>query len=304
MVTDNSSNITQGMLYAPFGEIICDYNPTFHDSPMPNYAFNAKELDEENNMYYYSARYYAPPTFISRDPMFEKYPSISPYTYCMNNPVAFIDPNGKIPWYALVSGYNRSNKPNPPTSARVHPVLGNIRPHHGMDMPAKTGTSVNAAATGKVVFAGTKKGYGNTVVIDHGGGIYSLYAHLNDINVENGAEISNGSNIGEVGNTGVRTGSHLHVEYIKTDNIKNIFGKNKNSSRFNPMDIEDLQDIIDNKERKDVQFLDGHTETVGGYQQKTSSIGPAPDPKLSEKIQGFKSPVTSLIGKVLESLGF
>ncbi|MDD4439680.1 MAG: RHS repeat-associated core domain-containing protein, partial [Tissierellia bacterium] len=55
----------------------------------------AKELDEENNMYYYSARYYAPPTFISRDPMFEKYPSISPYTYCANNPMKFVDPTGQ-----------------------------------------------------------------------------------------------------------------------------------------------------------------------------------------------------------------
>jgi len=62
---------------------------------MPNYAFNAKELDDENGMYYYSARYYAPPTFISRDPMFEKYPSISPYTYCANNPVMFVDPTGQ-----------------------------------------------------------------------------------------------------------------------------------------------------------------------------------------------------------------
>ncbi|MFA5566954.1 MAG: RHS repeat-associated core domain-containing protein [Acidimicrobiia bacterium] len=94
MVTNNSSNITQGMLYAPFGEIISDYSPAFHDSPMPNYAFNAKELDEENGMYYYSARYYAPPTFISRDPMFEKYPSISPYTYCANNPMKYVDPDG------------------------------------------------------------------------------------------------------------------------------------------------------------------------------------------------------------------
>jgi RHS repeat-associated protein len=95
MITDNSANITQGFLYTPFGEIISDYSPTFHDSPMPNYAFNAKELDEENNMYYYSARYYAPPTFISRDPMFEKYPSISPYTYCANNPMKFVDPTGE-----------------------------------------------------------------------------------------------------------------------------------------------------------------------------------------------------------------
>ncbi|HON21085.1 MAG TPA: RHS repeat-associated core domain-containing protein, partial [Bacteroidales bacterium] len=59
------------------------------------YAFNAKELDEENNMYYYSARYYAPPTFISRDPMFEKYPFISPYAYCANNPLKYVDPTGE-----------------------------------------------------------------------------------------------------------------------------------------------------------------------------------------------------------------
>ena len=58
-------------------------------------GWNAKEFDEENGMYYYSARYYAPPTFISRDPMFEKYPSISPYTYCANNPVMFVDPTGE-----------------------------------------------------------------------------------------------------------------------------------------------------------------------------------------------------------------
>jgi len=95
MITDNSANITQGFLYTPFGEIISDYNSSFHNSPMPNYAFNAKELDEENGMYYYSARYYAPPTFISRDPMFEKYPSISPYAYCANNPMKFVDPTGE-----------------------------------------------------------------------------------------------------------------------------------------------------------------------------------------------------------------
>jgi RHS repeat-associated protein len=63
-------------------------------------GWNAKELDEENGMYYYSARYYAPPTFISRDPMFEKYPSISPYTYCYNNPVGYVDPDGEDPIYA------------------------------------------------------------------------------------------------------------------------------------------------------------------------------------------------------------
>jgi len=95
MVTDNSSNITQGFLYAPFGEIITEFNPSWESGRIPKYSFNAKELDEENGMYYYSARYYAPPTFISRDPLFEKYPSISPYTYCANNPMLFVDPTGR-----------------------------------------------------------------------------------------------------------------------------------------------------------------------------------------------------------------
>ncbi|MDD4210521.1 MAG: RHS repeat-associated core domain-containing protein [Bacteroidales bacterium] len=95
MVTDNSSIISQGFLYAPFGEIISEYTPGWETDRIPKYAFNAKELDEENGMYYYSARYYAPPTFISRDPMFEKYPSISPYTYCANNPMKYVDPTGE-----------------------------------------------------------------------------------------------------------------------------------------------------------------------------------------------------------------
>jgi len=105
LVTNNNASVIQGLFYAPFGEIISDYNPSFHDTLMPNYAFNAKELDEENGMYYYSARYYAPPTFISRDPMFEKYPSISPYGYCANNPMLFVDPNGRNPILPPVLAY-------------------------------------------------------------------------------------------------------------------------------------------------------------------------------------------------------
>ena len=61
---------------------------------MPKYAFNAKELDEETGMYYYEARYYKPPVFTSRDPMFEKYFWMTPYAYCANNPVKYVDPTG------------------------------------------------------------------------------------------------------------------------------------------------------------------------------------------------------------------
>ncbi|MBP5612570.1 MAG: RHS repeat-associated core domain-containing protein, partial [Bacteroidales bacterium] len=93
-VTDQNQTVTQGFLYAPFGEITTEYNATFYSNILPKYSFNAKELDEETGMYYYEARYYKPPVFTSRDAMFEKNYTISPYAYCINNPVKFIDPNG------------------------------------------------------------------------------------------------------------------------------------------------------------------------------------------------------------------
>ena len=94
-VTDQNQNITQGFLYAPFGEITTEYNVNFGNNVIPKYAFNAKELDEETGMYYYEARYYAPPAFTSRDPLFEKYFWMSPYAYCANNPVKYVDPSGE-----------------------------------------------------------------------------------------------------------------------------------------------------------------------------------------------------------------
>ena len=93
-VTDQNQNITQGFLYAPFGEITTEYNATFGNNILPKYSFNAKELDEETGMYYYEARYYKPPVFTSRDPMFEKYFWMTPYAYCANNPVKYVDPSG------------------------------------------------------------------------------------------------------------------------------------------------------------------------------------------------------------------
>ena len=94
-VTDQNQTITQGFLYAPFGEITTEYNVNFGSSVIPKYSFNAKELDEETGMYYYEARYYKPPVFTSRDPLFEKYFWMSPYAYCANNPVKYVDPSGE-----------------------------------------------------------------------------------------------------------------------------------------------------------------------------------------------------------------
>ncbi|MBO4541760.1 MAG: RHS repeat-associated core domain-containing protein, partial [Bacteroidales bacterium] len=97
-VTDQNQNITQGFLYAPFGEITTEYNINFGNNTIPKYSFNAKELDEETGMFYYEARYYAPPTFTSRDPLMSEKPWLTPYGYCRNNPVIYIDPSGNDEW--------------------------------------------------------------------------------------------------------------------------------------------------------------------------------------------------------------
>ncbi len=104
-VTDQSQTVTQGFLYAPFGEITTEFNATFGNDIIPKYSFNAKELDEETGMYYYEARYYKPPVFTSRDAIFEKKPWLSPYHYCSNNPVGRVDPSGyDDDWYQSEDG--------------------------------------------------------------------------------------------------------------------------------------------------------------------------------------------------------
>jgi RHS repeat-associated protein len=99
-----SGYVIQEIHYAPFGEVISEYTPYWHGGKIPDYLFNAKELDEENGMYYYEARYYNPPMFISRDPLFEKKPFMSPYAYCANNPVKYIDPTGEDEYEFYKSG--------------------------------------------------------------------------------------------------------------------------------------------------------------------------------------------------------
>jgi RHS repeat-associated protein len=89
----------QQVLYAPFGEVVKERNQNWNNN-VPAYLFNAKELDEESGMYYFEARYMKPPTFISRDVLFESKPFMSPYAYCANNPIVMIDPDGRDPIYA------------------------------------------------------------------------------------------------------------------------------------------------------------------------------------------------------------
>jgi murein DD-endopeptidase MepM/ murein hydrolase activator NlpD len=95
---------------------------------------------------------------------------------------------------------------------RVHPILGEVRMHTGMDYAAGTGVAIAAAGPGIVIWAGPRGGYGNAVVIDHGKGLATLYAHQSRVNVTVGQRVKTGQVIGFVGQTGMSTGPHLHFE--------------------------------------------------------------------------------------------
>jgi murein DD-endopeptidase MepM/ murein hydrolase activator NlpD len=95
---------------------------------------------------------------------------------------------------------------------RVHPIFGSVRTHTGLDFGASFGTPVRSAAAGEILFTGWRGGYGNTVIIDHGGSLATLYAHLSSIAATPGQVVAVGDVIGRVGSTGYSTGPHLHFE--------------------------------------------------------------------------------------------
>jgi murein DD-endopeptidase MepM/ murein hydrolase activator NlpD len=96
--------------------------------------------------------------------------------------------------------------------------------HKGLDIAAAVGSDVLACHDGVVVFTGSRKRfrrYGKTVLIDHGKGVYTYYAHLNKILCKRGQKIKKGAKIAEVGNTGRSTGPHLHLEVRVSNNLYN-----------------------------------------------------------------------------------
>lgn len=109
----------------------------------------------------------------------------------------------------------------------VVPVRGNItsrfgsresirdHSHKGLDIAAKTGTPIKAAADGKIKYADTMSGYGNLIIIDHGNGITTYYGHCSKLYKKEGQKVKAGDVIAAVGNTGNSTGSHLHFEIRK-----------------------------------------------------------------------------------------
>lgn len=95
---------------------------------------------------------------------------------------------------------------------RQHPISGTVKFHTGLDIAADYGAPVYAGNDGIVIYAGWYGGYGYTVILDHGGGVSSLYAHCSSLYVSDGATVRRGQVIAAVGSTGLSTGPHLHFE--------------------------------------------------------------------------------------------
>ncbi|HSN72448.1 MAG TPA: peptidoglycan DD-metalloendopeptidase family protein, partial [Steroidobacteraceae bacterium] len=98
---------------------------------------------------------------------------------------------------------------------RMHPILNRIRAHKGVDYAAPSGTPIRAAGDGRVTVAGWQGGYGRVVILEHGGGITTLYGHMSRFakGIKAGQRVRQGQLIGYVGSTGAATGPHLHYEY-------------------------------------------------------------------------------------------
>ena len=138
--------------------------------------------------------------------------------------IRFIDDEGRSDYYtpdghsvrkaflrAPVDFTRISSNFNP---RRRHPILNTIRAHRGVDYAAPRGTPIKAAGDGKVILRGVKGGYGNTVILQHGGNITTLYAHMSRFaGARIGTRVRQGQTIGYVGATGLATANHLHYEY-------------------------------------------------------------------------------------------
>lgn len=95
---------------------------------------------------------------------------------------------------------------------RTHPIFGTTKYHSGMDIAVDSGTPIHAADSGTIVYSGWLGGYGNCVMIDHGGGLVTLYAHNSALNVGEGQYVSKGTVVAYAGSTGYSTGPHCHFE--------------------------------------------------------------------------------------------
>ena len=274
---------------------------SLHPKPytLKNFTFSAKECDVETGLRVtslrsvsslrlgkvrtsslctrslrrFGSRYYSSDLsiWLSVDPQAAKYPSLSPYVYCANNPVKLVDPNGEEVGDPLKRMQVRRFSINNTFGPVRRNTDGGVRNHQGIDYHAPIGTPVYAMATGKVVRVNNQDngGYGKYVTIQHydsegkpladddGNNVYSFYAHLSNINVKVGDDvIENETHIADSGESGNAKGmgkedQHLHFE-IRT---QADCGKGLNN-RKDPNEYVDTKYVIDENNPKKVKMLE------------------------------------------------
>lgn len=104
---------------------------------------------------------------------------------------------------------------------RIHPIYKIRKMHSGIDFTAPVGTPIYATGDGVVIAQGNERGYGNRIMINHGYGYVTKYAHMSKFKVKKGERVKRGDIIGHVGNTGASTGPHLHYEVFKNGKVVN-----------------------------------------------------------------------------------
>ena len=157
----------------------------------------------------------------------------SPKGYSMRK--AFL--RSPVDFFRISSKYNLNRK---------HPVLKTSRPHRGVDYAAATGTPIKASGDGKVIWRGTKGGYGRTIILQHAGIYTTLYAHMSKYNskVKKGSRVKQGQIIGYIGSSGLVTGPHLHYEFRVNGVHKNpLKVKFPNVKPLNKEQMEDFKPV-------------------------------------------------------------
>jgi murein DD-endopeptidase MepM/ murein hydrolase activator NlpD len=205
--------------------------------------------------------------------------SYSAYRFAVGSSSNFYDRDGHslrrafllapVSFRRISSGFNR---------ARLHPILGIVRKHEGMDFAADPGTPVMAAGDGVVARNEWTGGYGNLVELHHANGIITRYGHLRDFaeGLAVGKRVAQGEVIGYVGSTGLATGPHLHYEF--RINGASVDPHSADLGTGDPVPSERLRDFERERSRLDAQLLwpEGPVPALAG-----SFTAPAPSPAIN-----------------------
>jgi RHS repeat-associated protein len=249
----------QHLHYLPFGEEQIDQRLTSFNS---RYTFSAKEKDIETGYSYFGARYYTSDLsiWLSVDPMSDKLPSLTPYNYCMNNPVKLIDPNGEIPWpiaknfnnaiRQIISGMYRN------FDGQFHGATDIV---HNTNTGNISGGTVVATHNGVVTQSGKSKTAGNWIQITNGD-IRTTYMHMENAPTQQiGDVINEGDQVGTVGNTGRSKGPHLHYQ-IEMYNEENKAWEKTNPVEGDPDKVDLNSDVILKDPQKYINYRDGKSQ--------------------------------------------